>query len=187
MAVANTLSAISAGCIQAQGTINGIGERCGNADIISIAANLALKIPETIVLAKAHGESGGVSHLTELSRFVYETANMSYRPGQPYVGASAFAHKGGMHVHAIAKSTKSYEHITPELVGNSRRVLVSELSGRSNIAAMVNRPDVKDDRVLLDKVLQEVCRLENEGWQFEAADASFDPVSYTHLTLPTKA
>ena len=78
-----------------------------------------------------------------------------------------------MHVHAIAKSTKSYEHISPELVGNSRRVLVSELSGRSNIAAMVNRPDVKDDRVLLDKVLQEVCRLENEGWQFEAADASF--------------
>ena len=174
VAVANTLSAISAGCIQAQGTINGIGERCGNADIISVAANLALKISDTVVLEKAHGEAGGVAHLTELSRFVYETANMSYRPGQPYVGASAFAHKGGMHVHAIAKSTKSYEHISPELVGNSRRVLVSELSGRSNIAAMVNRPDVKDDRVLLDKVLQEVCRLENEGWQFEAADASFD-------------
>ncbi len=174
VAVANTLSAINAGCIQAQGTINGIGERCGNADIISVAANLALKLPETVVLANAHGEAGGVAHLTELSRFVYETANMSYRPGQPFVGASAFAHKGGMHVHAIAKSTKSYEHISPELVGNSRRVLVSELSGRSNIAAMVNRPDVKNDRILLDKVLQEVCRLENEGWQFEAADASFE-------------
>ena len=174
VAVANTLSAINAGCIQAQGTINGIGERCGNADIISVAANLALKLPEMVVLANAHGEAGGVAHLTELSRFVYETANMSYRPGQPFVGASAFAHKGGMHVHAIAKSTKSYEHISPELVGNSRRVLVSELSGRSNIAAMVNRPDVKNDRVLLDKVLQEVCRLENEGWQFEAADASFE-------------
>ena len=174
VAVANTLSAINAGCIQAQGTINGIGERCGNADIISVAANLALKLPETVVLANARGEAGGVAHLTELSRFVYETANMSYRPGQPFVGASAFAHKGGMHVHAIAKSTKSYEHISPELVGNSRRVLVSELSGRSNIAAMVNRPDVKNDRILLDKVLQEVCRLENEGWQFEAADASFE-------------
>ncbi len=174
VAVANTLSAIKAGCIQAQGTINGIGERCGNADIISVAANLALKLPETVVLANAHGEAGGVAHLTELSRFVYETANMSYRPGQPFVGSSAFAHKGGMHVHAIAKSTKSYEHISPELVGNSRRVLVSELSGRSNIAAMVNRSDVKNDRVLLDKVLQEVCRLENEGWQFEAADASFE-------------
>ena len=133
----------------------------------------AAKVPE-VVLGNAHGEAGGVAHLTELSRFVYETANMSYRPGQPYVGASAFAHKGGMHVHAISKSTKSYEHITPELVGNSRRVLVSELSGRSNIAAMVNRPDVKNDRALLDKVLQEVCRLENEGWQFEAADASFE-------------
>ncbi len=174
VAVANTLSAISAGCIQAQGTINGIGERCGNADIISVAANLALKLPETVVLGNARGEAGGVAHLTELSRFVYETANMSYRPGQPFVGASAFAHKGGMHVHAIAKSTKSYEHISPELVGNSRRVLVSELSGRSNIAAMVNRPDVKNDRALLDKVLQEICRLENEGWQFEAADASFE-------------
>jgi 2-isopropylmalate synthase len=174
VAVANTLSAINAGCIQAQGTINGIGERCGNADIISVAANLALKLPEMLVLANAHGEACGVAHLTELSRFVYETANMSYRPGQPFVGASAFAHKGGMHVHAIAKSTKSYEHISPELVGNSRRVLVSELSGRSNIAAMVNRPDVKNDRILLDKVLQEVCRLENEGWQFEAADASFE-------------
>ena len=174
VAVANTLSAINAGCMQIQGTINGIGERCGNADIISVVANLALKLPDFSVLTNGHGTESGVKHLTELSRFVYETANMSYRPGQPFVGASAFAHKGGMHVHAIAKSTKSYEHISPELVGNSRRVLVSELSGRSNIAAMVSRPDVKNDRLLLDKVLQEVCRLENEGWQFEAADASFD-------------
>lgn len=174
VAVANTLSAINAGCMQIQGTINGIGERCGNADIISVVANLALKLTDFSVLTDGHGTESGVKHLTELSRFVYETANMSYRPGQPFVGASAFAHKGGMHVHAIAKSTKSYEHISPELVGNSRRVLVSELSGRSNIAAMVSRPDVKNDRILLDKVLQEVCRLENEGWQFEAADASFD-------------
>ena len=174
VAVANTLSAINAGCMQIQGTINGIGERCGNADIISVVANLALKLPDFSVLTDGHGTESGVKHLTELSRFVYETANMSYRPGQPFVGASAFAHKGAMHVHAIAKSTKSYEHISPELVGNSRRVLVSELSGRSNIAAMVSRPDVKNDRILLDKVLQEVCRLENEGWQFEAADASFD-------------
>jgi 2-isopropylmalate synthase len=99
---------------------------------------------------------------------------MSYRPGQPFVGASAFAHKGGMHVHAVAKATESYEHIPPEAVGNSRRILVSELSGRSNIAALVTRPDVKNDRALLDRVLAEVCRLENEGWQFEAAGASFD-------------
>ena len=174
LAVANSLAAVAAGAVQVQGTINGIGERCGNADLISVAANLALKLPDFTVLGDAGGGSSGVAHLTELSRFVYETANMSYRPGQPFVGASAFAHKGGMHVHAVAKATESYEHIPPEAVGNSRRILVSELSGRSNIAAMVTRPDVKNDRTLLDRVLAEVCRLENEGWQFEAADASFD-------------
>ena len=101
-----------------------------------------------MVLANARGEAGGVAHLTELSRFVYETANMSYRPGQPFVGASAFAHKGGMHVHAIAKSTKSYEHISPELVGNSRRVLVSELSGRSNITAMAEASQLSKSNAL---------------------------------------
>ncbi|MBT4886677.1 MAG: citramalate synthase, partial [Planctomycetaceae bacterium] len=97
VAVANTLSAINAGCVQAQGTINGIGERCGNADVISVVANLALKLSEFKVLTHGHGTDSGVKHLTELSRFVYETANMSYRPGQAFVGSSAFAHKGGMH------------------------------------------------------------------------------------------
>ena len=169
LAVANSLAAVRAGAVQVQGTINGLGERCGNADLISVVANLALKLPGQQVLGGT-----GTAHLTELSRFVYETANMNYRPGQPFVGSSAFAHKGGMHVHAIAKATESYEHIAPEAVGNSRRVLVSELSGRSNIAALVTRPDVKNDRMLLDAVLAEVCRLENEGWQFEAAGASFD-------------
>ena len=169
LAVANTLAAVAAGAVQVQGTINGIGERCGNADLVSVVANLSLKLPGYSVL-----RGTGTSHLTELSRFVYQTANMTYRPGQPFVGTSAFAHKGGMHVHAVAKAAESYEHIPPEAVGNSRRVLVSELSGRSNIAALVTRPDVKNDRGLLDKVLAEVCRLENEGWQFEAAGASFD-------------
>ncbi|NBP51643.1 MAG: citramalate synthase, partial [Actinobacteria bacterium] len=173
LAVANSLAAVAAGAVQVQGTINGLGERCGNADLISVVANLALKVPGCRVLGGV-GEGSGVAHLTELSRFVYETANMSYRPGQPFVGTSAFAHKGGMHVHAVAKATASYEHIPPEAVGNSRRILVSELSGRSNIAALVSRPDVRDDRKLLDAVLAEVCRLENEGWQFEAAGASFD-------------
>ena len=160
--------------MQVQGTINGLGERCGNADLISVVANLALKLPGYRVLVGGAAEGSGASRLTELSRFVYETANMGYRPGQPFVGSSAFAHKGGMHVHAVAKATESYEHIPPEAVGNSRRILVSELSGRSNIAALVTRPDVKNDRGLLDQVLAEVCRLENEGWQFEAAGASFD-------------
>ena len=148
LAVANSLAGVAAGAVQVQGTINGLGERCGNADLISVVANLALKVSGHRVLAGT-----GMAHLTELSRFVYETANMSYRPGQPFVGSSAFAHKGGMHVHAVAKATESYEHISPEAVGNSRRILVSELSGRSNIAAMVTRADVKNDRVLLDKVL----------------------------------
>ncbi|MFN9369472.1 MAG: alpha-isopropylmalate synthase regulatory domain-containing protein, partial [Planctomycetia bacterium] len=169
LAVANSLAAVAAGAAQVQGTINGIGERCGNADLISVIANLALKCPGHSLL----GDSG-TRQLTELSRFVYETANMTYRASQPFVGSSAFAHKGGMHVHAVSKAAASYEHIAPEAVGNSRRVLVSELSGRSNIAALVTRADVRDDRALLDAVLAEVCRLENEGWQFEAADASFD-------------
>jgi 2-isopropylmalate synthase len=169
LAVANSLAAVAAGATQVQGTVNGIGERCGNADLISVIANLALKCPGHSLLGNA-----GTGQLTELSRFVYETANMTYRASQPFVGASAFAHKGGMHVHAVSKAATSYEHIAPEAVGNSRRVLVSELSGRSNIAALVTRPDVKNDRALLDAVLAEVCRLENEGWQFEAADASFE-------------
>jgi 2-isopropylmalate synthase len=169
LAVANSLAGVAAGAVQVQGTINGVGERCGNADLISVVANLALKLPGHEVLG-----GSGTRHLTELSRFVYETANMSYRPNQPFVGTSAFAHKGGMHVHAVSKAAESYEHIAPESVGNERRVLVSELSGRSNIAALVTRPDVKQDRALLDAVLAEVCRLENEGWQFEAAGASFD-------------
>ncbi|MFM8283867.1 MAG: citramalate synthase [Planctomycetaceae bacterium] len=169
LATANTLAAVAAGAVQVQGTINGLGERCGNADLIAVVANLALKTRGHHVLG-----GGGTAHLTELSRFVYETANMSYRAGQPFVGASAFAHKGGMHVHAVAKATSSYEHIAPEAVGNSRRILVSELSGRSNIQALVTRPDLRQDRALLDRVLAEVCRLENDGWQFEAAGASFD-------------
>ena len=169
VAVANTLAAVAAGAAQVQGTVNGIGERCGNADLISVVANLALKCHGHRVLGGT-----GTRHLTELSRFVYETANMLYRPGQPFVGTSAFAHKGGMHVHAVAKATESYEHIPPEAVGNERRILVSELSGRSNIQALVKRHDLRDDRAVLDRVLAEVCRLENEGWQFEAAGASFD-------------
>ena len=107
--------------------------------------------------------------LTELSRFVYEVANIHLRNNQPFVGASAFAHKGGMHVHAIARSASSYEHIDPSLVGNERRILVSELSGRSNIMAMTQRHGVQDNKELMERILAEVVRLENQGFQFEAA------------------
>ncbi|MCR9119063.1 MAG: citramalate synthase [bacterium] len=169
VAVANSLAAVSAGAVQVQGTINGIGERCGNADLISVIANLGVKLSGYEVL-------GGrdLSHLTELSRFVFESANMHLRSNQPFVGQSAFAHKGGMHVHAVARAASSYEHINPEVVGNERRILVSELSGRSNIAALTKKHDIGDDREKMDAILAQVVELENQGYQFEAAEASFD-------------
>jgi 2-isopropylmalate synthase len=169
LAVANSLAAIDAGADHVQGTINGIGERCGNADLISVMGNLALKKKGYKIL---RGHS--MQSLTQLSRFVYETANLQWRNGQPFVGQSAFAHKGGMHVHAVNKMASTYEHIDPSLVGNERRILVSELSGRSNIAAMATKHNIADDRELMDKILAEVVRLENQGYQFENATASFD-------------
>ena len=168
LAVANSLSAVDAGAEQVQGTINGFGERCGNADLISVIANLGIKKGYQVL------GGGSLEHLTELSRFVYETANIHHRPHQPFVGQSAFAHKGGMHVHAIARSTSTYEHMDPQLVGNERRILVSELSGRSNIAALTSKHKLGDDRVLMDAILAQVVSLEAQGYQFEAAEASFD-------------
>ena len=170
LAVANSLAAVDAGAIQVQGTINGIGERCGNADLISLAANLALKKTGFQVLRT----TDGVKHLTELSRYVYELANMNFRSNQPFVGTSAFAHKGGMHVSAVNKLASSYEHIPPEKVGNVRRVLVSELSGRSNIVAKTTKFQLQHDSQLMAKILDNVMTLEAKGYQFEAAEASFD-------------
>lgn len=169
LACANSLAAVDAGAMQVQGTINGIGERCGNADLLSVMANLAIKKTGYSVLG---GRS--MQHLTELSRFVYETANLQWRNGQPFVGQSAFAHKGGMHVHAINKASKTYEHIDPAIVGNERRILVSELSGRSNIVAVATKHNIEGNRELMDKILAEVVRLENQGYQYENAGASFD-------------
>ena len=169
LAIANSLSAVDAGCNQVQGTINGIGERCGNADLISAIANLAFKKRGYQVLG-----GRGLEHLTELSRFVYETANLQTRNGQPFVGQSAFAHKGGMHVHAVNKAAHTYEHMQPALVGNERRILVSELSGRSNIAALTSKHNLQNDRALMEQILAEVVRQENRGYQYETATASFD-------------
>lgn len=169
LAVANSLAAVAAGAVHVQGTINGLGERCGNADLISVVANIALKRQGYAVLGGA-----GVEHLTELSRYVYEIANMHFRNNQPFVGPSAFAHKGGMHVHAVNRAAHSYEHIAPETVGNTRRVLVSELSGRSNIVALTSKAGVAQDSALMEKVLKQVVEMENRGYQFEAAEASFD-------------
>ncbi len=169
LATANSLAAVEAGAVQVQGTINGVGERCGNADLVSVCANLAVKKKGYEVLAP-----GGAQRLTELSRYVYDLANMNYRSNQPFVGHSAFAHKGGMHVHAVARVTNSYEHIEPDQVGNERRILVSELSGRSNIVALTTRYNLQDNKELMDRILAEVVKLENRGYQFEAAEASFD-------------
>jgi 2-isopropylmalate synthase len=169
LAVANSLAGVDAGAVMVQGTINGFGERCGNADLISVMANLGTKKQGCELLVP-----GGVARLTEVSRYMYETVNMNFRANQPFVGKSAFAHKGGMHVSAIARTTASYEHIDPQTVGNERRVLVSELSGRSNIAAVAAEHNIPADSKLMDQILAKVVSMENAGYQFEAADASFN-------------
>jgi 2-isopropylmalate synthase len=168
VAVANSLAAVYQGATQVQGTVNGIGERCGNADLISIIANLALKRDYEVLQPES------LAKLTEVSRYVYEVANMNFRSGQPFVGASAFAHKGGMHAHAVARKTSSYEHIDPAAVGNERRILISELSGQSNILAKTQKYEITHDRALMSKILNAVQDLEHAGYEFEAAEASFD-------------
>jgi len=168
VAVANTIRAVDAGAVQVQGTINGIGERCGNVDLISTIANLVIKKGYEAL------NDGALEHLTELSRYVYELANMNFRTGQAFVGSSAFAHKGGMHVHAVNRLASSYEHIQPEIVGNSRKILVSELSGRSNIAAKTTKYKIDQNGELMKEILARVEEMEYAGYQFEAAEASFD-------------
>ncbi|MBS0265625.1 MAG: citramalate synthase [Planctomycetes bacterium] len=169
LAVANSLAAVDAGAAQVQGTINGFGERCGNANLISLIANLALK-------KRGYRVLGGrdLQHLTELSRYVYETANMQLANNQPFVGRSAFAHKAGLHAHAVARDTTSYEHLDPTLVGNERRILVSELSGRSNIIAITAKHNLQSDLALMDRIQTAVNEREAQGYQYEAAEASFD-------------
>ncbi len=169
LALANGLAAVRAGASHAQGTINGVGERCGNMDLLPFIANLQLKYKLDCL------QHGTLQHVTEVSRFVYETANMNLSPGQPYVGTSAFAHKGGMHVHAVQKDTSTYEHVSPELVGNTRKILISELSGASNIAAKAGKKfNLEHDKNTLRDVLERVQDLEHAGYQFEAAEASFE-------------
>ncbi len=169
LAVATSLAAAAHGAAQVQGTINGLGERTGNADLTTVIPNLSLKYGCRCLL------EGSLRHLTEVSRYVYEVANLNMKPPQPFVGAAAFAHKGGMHVHAVQRNVQTYEHIDPAAVGNTRRILVSELSGASNIAAKADEKfDIANDRDAQQRVLQRVVELENQGYLFEAADASFE-------------
>ena len=169
LAVANSLTAVCHGAMQVQGTINGLGERCGNADLTGVIGNLATKYDCDCL------RPGTLAKLAEVSRFVYEVANLNLHENQPFVGAAAFAHKGGMHVHAMRLDSRTYEHIDPALVGNSRRVLVSELAGMSNIEAVApGKFGLTGDKDTQRRVLQAVMAMENEGYQFEAARASFE-------------
>jgi len=168
LAVANTVVAVEAGCVHVQGTLNGLGERCGNADLCSIIAILQLKENYRCIPAE------NVKRLTEVSRYIYEEANLNPDDAQPFVGLSAFAHKGGMHGDAVSKNPETYEHISPEAVGNSRRIIVSELSGASSIMAKTAKYNIAGNKDLQKKILDRICELENEGYQFEAAEGSFD-------------
>jgi 2-isopropylmalate synthase len=169
-AVANSLAAVSEGVEQVQGTINGFGERCGNANLVSIIPSLVLKMGVDCI-PEAH-----LRELRDVSRFVSELANRKPWTSQPYVGDSAFAHKGGMHVSAVLKHPDTYEHIDPQAVGNHRRVLVSELSGKSNIVWKAREYGIDLDQATPDsrRILDELKSLEDQGFQFEGAEASFE-------------
>lgn len=167
LAVANAMAAVEAGCAQVQGTINGYGERCGNMDLIPLIANLQLKRGYTCL------EASQLQRLSEISHYVAAVANLNPDTHAPYVGRSAFAHKGGIHVAAVAKVPASYQHIEPELVGNELRVVVSELAGRGNVRMRAESLGLElngNER----EVLQQIKQLENRGFQFEAAEGSFE-------------
>ena len=169
-AVANSLMAISKGAVHVQGTINGFGERCGNANLTTIIPALTLKM-------KYSSEAGNrLSLLHEASRFVNELANLPHNKYQPYVGRAAFAHKGGIHVSAVRRNPMTYEHIEPEKVGNVRRILISDQSGKSNVLHKAQKfglnLDSKDP--VVSAIVTELKELENRGFQFEGAEASFE-------------
>jgi 2-isopropylmalate synthase len=177
LAVANSLAAVQAGVRHVQATINGYGERCGNANMISILAGLALKTEHELLPAGG----GQLSALTELSRAVAEIANQAPNDYQPYVGRSAFAHKGGVHGAAVAKVERSYQHIDPTAVGNAGRLVVSELGGRANIAIRAQQLGHHLDGIVEPAVLSTLIkRLESEGLSFEGAEASFELLIRRH-------
>lgn len=169
-AVSNSLIAVKQGCTQVQGTMNGYGERCGNSDICSIIPNLELKMGLRCL------PTGNLKNLSEVAHYVSEIANMPHNNNQPFVGHGAFAHKGGIHVNALLKDSLTYEHINPEEVGNRRRVLVSELSGLSNLLykAKELNIDINDYSADTRRLMKQIKELENQGFQFEGADASLE-------------
>ena len=170
LAIANSLMAVRHGVTQIQGTINGYGERCGNANLISIIGNLKIKMGVDCISDEQ------LAHLTEVSRYVSEIANLPPDQHQPYVGNSAFSHKGGLHAAAVDKLEESYQHIPPDLVGNWKRVVISELSGKVNIAYKVKELGIDTELGAKEtkKILQQIKDLENRGFQYEGAEASFE-------------
>lgn len=178
-AVANSVIAVEEGAVQVQGTINGLGERCGNANLISIIPNIQLKLGLKCIRDEQ------MKKLRDVSRFVNEIANLRHFKRQPYTGDSAFAHKGGIHVSAISKRPETYEHIRPELVGNSQRVLLSDLAGRSNILRKAEEFGIKlsGDSAQLQDIVTQLKELENQGFQFEGAEASFELIMKKALGL----
>jgi 2-isopropylmalate synthase len=180
VAVANALKAVAHGACQVQGTINGVGERCGNVDLIPVVANLALKLGYEVLQGP-----GSLKKLVSVSRFVSAAASLTPQVHQPYVGPAAFTHKGGMHVHAVLKNVTTYEHVPPESVGNDRHMLISELSGTSNVQEKITRMlgQKSSDKALLKAILDRVMDLENEGYVFETAEASFERIVRKHLGL----
>ncbi|HEY7386969.1 MAG TPA: citramalate synthase [Bryobacteraceae bacterium] len=170
VAVANTLAAVEAGATHVQGCLNGYGERCGNANLASILANLELKLGHTTIGPER------LASLTSVCRFIAELANLPVRNDQPFVGKSAFAHKGGVHVSAVLKDSATYEHITPEKVGNRQRVLVSDLSGRGNIMYKLKQHGLADrlDEKARVELLERIKNLEYEGYELEAAEGTFE-------------
>ena len=170
MAVANSLVAIEAGIVQVQGTINGIGERCGNANLCSILPNLELKMKRLALSGHR------LIHLREVSNFVTEIANLMPNKHQPYVGDSAFAHKGGIHIHAVQKNPATYEHVIPEAVGNRQRMLVSDYTGRSGLLAKVEEYGIEltKQNPKLKELLETLKELESQGYQYEGAEGSLE-------------
>jgi 2-isopropylmalate synthase len=165
-AVVNSLTAIREGAMQVQGTVNGVGERCGNANLISIMSDLELKMGYQCL------PEGKLEHLYELSHFVAEVANLTPDEHLPFVGKSAFAHKGGVHVAAMRRSPQSYQHIEPEKIGNKMRVVVSDLSGRGNLLSKAEEHGVEVEGEEVVGVLNDIKELESRGFSFEAAEAS---------------
>ncbi|MFN3813232.1 MAG: citramalate synthase [Aquificaceae bacterium] len=176
-AVANSLMAVLAGARQVHGTINGIGERTGNANLCSIIPNLQIKMGFDVIFPES------IKRLTEIANFVSELSNIPLPKNIPYVGESAFAHKAGIHASAIMRETKTYEHVDPFLVGNKRKVVISDLSGRSNLLYKLRELDMEVNESELIRLLEKIKELEKEGYHFEAAEASFELLCKRHFGL----